>query len=146
MTISKKLLYFLVLSCFFSQNETLFAHSTTPIDEPEMITNQTELMKLLYAQVPTIILLKSKACPYCDSLSQAIKPYVIKYSKIDFNQVVNGPDMPLIATVKAADSSLKIPGFPTILFINKGKIVDSQIGFNKQTLSEKIAKFNKSTK
>lgn len=140
MDISKKLLFSLILVSNLLITQIIFAHVVDPIDEPEILTTSSTLHNAFYNQEPTVIMLKSNNCPHCRTMEEDIKPYVKQYPKINFYKATNSQQLQLIPAVKAVDSSIKIPGFPTLIFVYKGKIMDHQIGANADKIKEKITK------
>lgn len=143
MDVSKKLLLFFTLTQILQIPTTITAHATDPIDEPEMIISQTDLVNKLYSKEPTVIMLKSVACPHCTALEKEYRLSAKKHHMINFYTATNSAQLPLISTIKSVDSSLKIPGFPTLIFVYNGKIVDHQIGGNPTKMNEKLQALRK---
>jgi len=143
MDVSKKLLLFFTLTQLLQVSSTITPHSTDPIGEPEMLVTDKQLVAALYSQEPTAIMLKSTSCPHCKALEVEYRASAKKHLMINFYTATNSAQLQLIPIIKSVDASLKIPGFPTLIFIHKGKIVDHQIGGNPQKMNEKIQNLRK---
>lgn len=101
------------------------------------ITTEDDLHAALTSSKPTVILGYMDPCPHCSSIKPHMKALAKKYPKISF-ATANGPRLVMHKKVSAlSNSSIKIPGYPTTIFINNGQIVDHVIGGNKQKLDQK---------
>lgn len=143
MNVSGKLFIFFLLSQLLQAPIFLHAHATTPIGTPEEIVTQEDLHAALTSKAHAVIMLKMDPCPHCT----ALKPHFASaaknslYKKISF-YTANGPKLQAAKAIKDL-SGISIPGFPSIIYVHKGKIIDHQIGGNKKTLEEKLTKLAK---
>ena len=143
MNVSSKLFVFFLLSQLLQMPNILHAHATTPIGTPEEIITQEDLHAALTSKTPAVIMLKMDPCPHCTALRPhfASSAKNSQYKKIAF-YVANGPKLQAAKAVKDL-SGISIPGFPSIIYVHKSKIVDHQIGGSKKTLEEKLTKLAK---
>lgn len=136
MNIKKKLLtYFLIgISC---QIDT---HYTEPVSLINEISTTDELYTSLESKKPTIIKLYSQNCPYCTMFNKTFEETAKKHRSINFisadGKKLNAPKV----VADLTNGTIRIPGYPSILFIKNGKIIDHQIGGNPQVFDEKIKK------
>lgn len=145
MDVSKKLFVFFLLSQLLQMPSITVAHPITPIGIAEEIVTQEDLHTALISKIPTVIMLKMEPCPHCNALKPdfAAAAKNPAYKNINF-YIANGPKLQAAQTVKSlSGGTIKIPGFPSIIYVNHGKIVDHQIGGNSKTLIEKTNKLAK---
>lgn len=143
MNVSSKLFVFFLLSQLLQSSTILYAHATTPIDAPDEIVTQEDLHTALTSKTPAVIMLKMDPCPHCTALRPHFTAAAKKssYKKIAF-YVANGPRLQAAKAIKEL-SRISIPGFPSIIYVHKNKIVDHQIGGSKKILEEKLTKLAK---
>lgn len=151
MNISKKLFFLkkllvpknLFVSCLILFNYQSKAHYTDPISRVEQIETSDELHGQLSSKKPKVILLKSEHCPYCTIFAKTFEKAAEKHKSIKLltadGKKLNAPKIVSDYTKEA----IKIPGYPSILFIKNGKISDYQIGGNPTIFAEKLAKLLK---
>ena len=143
MKFSHKLFVVLFVTLFVQNTAFLFGHVILPPNENSTITLTEDLYAALSSQRPTVILGFMDHCPHCKTLMPFFEKLEIKYPKARFF-TVNGPQLSLHKLVaQLSDNKFKIPGFPSVVFVKNRKIVDLQIGGNKDTLEEKIKKLLK---
>lgn len=133
MNISKRLFIYIL----FFINYQSQAHYTDPVSLIDEISTTDELHGTLLSQKPTIIELYSQNCPYCKMLSATFEDKAKKYRSINFLSA-DGKRLNAPKVINDFNNSIRIPGYPSILFIKNGKIKDYQIGGNPKILEEKI--------
>ena len=137
MNISKKFfhvfLIFYTISSFSLKGH--FVDQMLLIEEIELID---DLYTALRAQKPTVIKLYSKNCPHCKMLEKPFEETAKKYKKITFisadGKKLNAPKV----VREITQDRIKIPGFPTILYIKDGAITDYLIGGDPKKHTEKV--------
>ena len=139
MNISNKLLiYFLLFS--YSQFQP---HPTEPVLLVDEITTSDELHGALQSQKECVIKLYSQHCPYCNMFSKTFNDYAKKYRSMNFmsadGKKLNAPK--IVGDI--TNNTLKIPGYPSVLYVKNGTIIDYQIGGNPKVFAEKIEKLRK---
>ncbi|MBI2344580.1 thioredoxin family protein [Candidatus Dependentiae bacterium] len=134
MNISKKLLI-LFLPII---NYQLQAHYTEPVSLIYEIPTSDELHGALESKKPCIIKLHAPNCPYCTMFSKTFEKSAKNNRKITFLSA-NGKNLnaPQIIS-NYTNGTIKIPGYPSILFIKNSKVVDYQIGGNDKIFQEKL--------
>lgn len=134
MNISNKLLIYFLL---FNYNQ-FQPHYTQPVSLVDEITTSDELHRALQSRNPTIIKLYSQNCSYCTMFSKIFEDYAKKYRSINF---ISADGKKLNAPKIVSDftkDTIKIPGYPAVLYIKNGTIADYQIGGNPKVLEEKV--------
>ncbi len=139
MNISNKLLIYFLL-CSYGQFQP---HSTEPVSLVDEITTNDELYGALQSKKPTVIKLYSQHCPYCNVFSKTFEKQAKNYRSMNFvsadGKKLNAPKI----VGDFTNNTVKIPGYPSVLYIKNGTIVDYQIGGNPQVLEEKMQKLHK---
>src|SRR3990167_8760774 len=102
----------------------LQSHFVEPITLVKEITLIDDFYKALTAQKPTAIKLYSKNCPHCKIFEKPFEESAKKCKNIDFFTIdgkrLNAPQ--IISEI--TNNQIKIPGYPTILYIKNGAITD----------------------
>jgi len=136
--IKRILLYSLTFTIYYTQ-----AHYTEPVSLIQEIVTSDEFYGAIQARKPTIIKLYSEHCPYCSIFSKTFESVAKKHRNIQFFSL-NGKKLNAPKVVSDfTKNSIKIPGYPSVLFIKNGNIVDFQIGGNPKVFEEKIQKYLK---
>ena len=139
MNISKKLLIYF----FIFTNYQFQAHYTEPVSLIYEITTRDELHGALQSKKPTTIKLYSQNCPYCNMFSKTFEASANKHGNINFLSA-NGKALNVPEVIAGfTKGNIKIPGYPSILFVKGGTIVDYQIGGDAKTFEEKLQKILK---
>lgn len=98
----------------------------------EIITIE-ELFDALNSEKPTVIKFYSMHCPHCKMFEKPFEESAKKYKNITFysadGKKLNAPKVVAEFTEKYI-KPIKIPGFPTIIYIKDGKIQNYMIGGN----------------
>jgi len=133
--IKRILIYSLTFTTYYTQT-----HYTEPVSLIQEIATTDELYGAIQATKPTIIKLYSEHCPYCSIFSKTFEDFAKKNKRIRFFSL-NGKKLNAPKVVSDfTNNSIKIPGYPSVLFIKNGSIVDFQIGGNPKVFEEKIQK------
>lgn len=139
MNISRKLLFYFLLFNY-SQFQP---HYTQPVSLVDEITTSDELHEALQSKKSTVIKLYSQNCPYCNSFSKTFEEYAKKHRSINFlsadGKKLNAPKIVSDYT----NNAIKVPGYPSVLYIKNGTISDYQIGGNPKVFEEKIHQLQK---
>lgn len=139
MNISNKLLIYLLLFNY-SQSQP---HSTEPVSLVDEIATSDELHGVLQSKKPTVIKLYSQHCPYCNIFSKTFENQAKKHRSTNFlsadGKKLNAPKV----VGDFTSNTLKIPGYPSVLYIKNGIITDYQIGGNPKVFEEKLQKLQK---
>jgi len=142
MNISKNLflvfLGFYLISSFNTQT-----HYVEPIEIVEEINHIDDFYKDLSSRKPTIIKLYSQNCPHCKMFEKPFKEMATKYRSINFLSA-DGKKLNASQIIKdVTKNEIKIPGYPSILYIKNGRIIDYLIGGDPKKLEAKIKKLIK---
>lgn len=108
-----------------------------------LIDTEDQLLAALDSQKPTAILLFMNNCTYCKTITPIFQKHALepRFKKVNFLQA-NGYDLKAHTHVKReSKDQFKIPGYPSVLFVNKGKIVDVLIGGDPTKLEQKLNSF-----
>ncbi len=109
------------------------------------MTKASDLHDALESPSAVVIKLSMPGCSHCTALAKPFGQFAQeqKYAHITFYNVANAGPSGLNTPVKIKEKSnnlIQIPGFPSFIFIKNGKIVDHQIGGDKNKLQEKLKK------
>ena len=123
----------------------LVAHPVKPITAAVELTTSEELHNALTSSQLSVIMLKMEHCPHCQTLSPVFEKYARKLlGKPLTLYVANGPALQAATMIKnVTNNTVKIPGYPSIMYVKNGKVFDHQIGGNTKTFEEKIQKLTK---
>lgn len=127
------------LLCFHS---IVLPHGIEPVSYVQEIITQDELHTALTASKPTVVLHTMEHCPHCKVLKPQLEALASKpehQNKQFF--IANGIKLQgakMLGTL--SNGTVKVPGYPTTAFVNKGKIVDHQIGGNIKGIEDKVKK------
>lgn len=103
------------------------------------VTTEDGLHMALTSSNPTVVLGYMDPCPHCSSIKPNLATLAKKYPKINFI-TANGPRLVMHKKVAAlSNNTIKVPGYPTTVFVNNGNIIDHVIGGNKQKLDQKTS-------
>lgn len=142
MNISKKF-FRLFFGLYLIGTLNLDGHYVQNLALVEEIVLLDDLYKALNAKKPTVIKLYSKNCPHCKIFEKPFEETAKKYQSIDFFSA-NGKTLDASKIIKdITNNQIKIPGYPSILFIKNGKIVDYLIGGDPKKHTEKVKKLIK---
>lgn len=144
MMISRKvsLLLFVTLA---TQVNRIIPHYAQPIFAVHEITTSIELLNALNSQNAVVLKLSMPGCSHCTAFAKPFEQFSKEnqYANITFYNVANaglsGLNLPAVIREKS-NNAIKLPGFPSFIFIKNGKIVDHQIGGNKTILETKLKK------
>lgn len=112
-------------------------------DLVKAIATEDAFLSLLDQDSPTVVMCWMDNCPHCNTIKPAFNKLAQepKYKKISFAQA-NGPALKIHKHVaretEHSDKPLKIPGFPSFVFIKGKRIVDVLIGGNEDKLKQKL--------
>jgi thiol-disulfide isomerase/thioredoxin len=145
MNISKK--FFNVFLVFYTISTiNVQAHYIEPMLQVEELMLLDDFYKALGAQKPTVIKLYSKNCPHCKMFEKPFEEGAKKHKNVDFFSA-DGKKLNASTIVKeVTHNKIKIPGFPTILYIKDGAIVDYMIGGDPKKHTEKVESLIHGTK
>ncbi|MCX5924558.1 MAG: thioredoxin family protein [Candidatus Dependentiae bacterium] len=137
-------LFIFILSLSLAQNLTyLNGHATTPPNPVGEITAEDKLHTALTSSTPTIVMGYMSNCPHCNTLKPTYEKLALQHRSIDFVKV-NGPQHKMHTHVaQLTNGDKRIPGYPSIAFVNNGVITDVLIGGNKEKLEAMIVDFEK---
>ncbi len=118
----------------------LMGHMVTPpADLVREVSTEEGLHAALTSSTPTVILGYMDPCPHCASIKPYFSVLARKHPKINFI-TANGPKLIMHKKVAAlTNNSIKIPGYPTMIFVYDGSIIGHVIGGNKQKLEKMVA-------
>ena len=108
-----------------------------------LIDTEDQLLAALDSQNPTAVLLFMNNCTYCKTITPVFQKHALepRFKNVKFLQA-NGYDLKAHTHVKReSKDQFKVPGYPSVLFINKGKIVDVLIGGDPTKLEQKLNSF-----
>lgn len=136
-----------ILNVFFLfyiiESFKLECHYVDKISLVQDIGNTEELLDALNSEKPTVIKLYSLHCPHCKMFEKPFEESAKKHKEIHFysadGKKLNAPKIIAEFTEKY-DKQIKIPGFPTILYIKDGKIQNHMIGGNPKKHTENLNK------
>ncbi len=119
---------------------------------PELLTTiatEDELLTILENNKPTVIMGFMDHCNHCNTIAPEFEKMAHdkKYNHITFMKANgHGPHGLKIHKHVARESKNKftIPGYPSFIFINHGKIVNVLIGGDKDKLEQHLKQFKKS--
>lgn len=127
-------------------------HATSNLDleDPDhtnQIMYEENVEPALMSQKPTVILAYMDHCNHCHALLPFFKQQAKEMTKVRF-LTINGPKLHLpkyvaLLSKKYGNEEFKIIGFPSIIFVKNGKIIDLQTGGSQKKLQEKLLKYFK---
>jgi len=94
------------------------------------VKDQNNLKSLIYeSQGPILISLYMDRCGWCNKMEPIIEKLSQedKFAPITF-YTANGPELQAPKLLQAHTSKQEVPGYPFIILMNHGKIIDKQIG------------------
>ncbi|MFA5998633.1 MAG: thioredoxin family protein [Candidatus Babeliales bacterium] len=140
-------LFIFLLSISLAQNLTyLNGHATTVPNPVGEITSEDKLHAALTSSTPTLVMGYMSNCPHCNTLKPMYEKLALQHRSIDFLKV-NGPQHKMHTHVaQLTNGDKRIPGYPSIAFVNNGVVTDVLIGGNKNKLESMIADFEKDLK
>ena len=136
---------------FLTSHATTPPQATTPpIGAVSEVTTEDGLHGALTSSTPTVVMGYMHNCTHCNALKPDFTMLAKKYPKINFI-LANGPNLIMHKRVaQLTDNAIKIPGYPTVVFINPAasphQITDSLIGGNRQKLISKVEALAAATK
>lgn len=144
MDISKKTFIFFCIIQIILISYQATAHQVLPINQPEPITTVDDFYQCINNTAKNgskaVLFLQMNNCPHCKALMQAYQKNMLnsKYQSLDF-RTANGPMLQAHELVKNISANkINIPGYPVILYVKNGKILDHQIGGDAKTLTAKL--------
>lgn len=142
----KNILKYSIL-CLIFATANIAAHV---LNEDDIVSIQTEqnLQDLLSNHLgPSAIFLYMDNCSWCKKMHTFFQAAANNnnFNSITFYQG-NGPSLKASAAIKTMLKK-EIPGYPTIFFMNQGKVIDQQIGFDSnENFSKKLTKLMNASK
>ncbi len=137
MDISKKL-FRVFFGLYLISSFNLHTHYVEAIELVEEINTLDDFYKALSSKKPTIIKLYSQNCPHCKIFEEPFKETARKNRNITFLSA-DGKRLNASQIVKeVTHGKIKIPGYPSILYIKNGVIVDVLIGGDAKKHTEKV--------
>jgi thiol-disulfide isomerase/thioredoxin len=137
MDISKKF-FRLFFGLYLISTFNLQTHYVEAVELVDEIALIDDFYKALSSKKPTIIKLYSKNCPHCKMFEEPFKETARKYRNINFLSA-DGKKLNAAQVVKeVTNGKIQIPGYPTILYIKNGAIVDMLIGGDPKKHTEKV--------
>ena len=100
-----------------------------------------DLQEALDNNQPTIIKTYSNGCVFCDMITKSFKDLASKYKKITFAEA-NGKALDAHKLISSkSNGKHTITGYPTFIFVHKGKIHSLHIGAREEELKDKVESF-----
>lgn len=126
-----------ILLLFLSIHEICIPQTLHAKKQVQQILYDNELLDIFSPNKKTYAVLgTSPGCPWCNKIKPIFQELQQKFPHISFIEV-NGSNLPL--HVHAKKQNIGIKGYPTILFVKNGKIVDMQVGYtSKNKIEEKL--------
>lgn len=150
---NKSLIVFFVI--FFIQGASFLSGHVLPSldgaesDKLKEIVYEEDVPTALTSKKPTVILAYMENCNHCQHLKPFFKKQSLKMPGVTF-LIVNGPKLsiPKYVTIRSKEQKLlnpkshefRIIGFPSIIFVKDGSIIDLQTGGSPGALAEKLIK------
>lgn len=142
MDISKKLFH-VFFGLYLISSFNLQTHYVEAIEIVEEINTLDDFYKALSSKKPTIIKLYSQNCPHCRIFKEPFKDTARKNRNITFFSA-DGKKLNASQIVKEiTHNKIKIPGYPSILYIKDGVISDILIGGDPKKHTEKVKSLSK---
>jgi thiol-disulfide isomerase/thioredoxin len=142
MNISKNL-FRVFFGLYLISSFHLQTHYVEPIELIEEIKLLEQFLDTLNSKKPTIIKLHSQNCPHCKMFEEPFKETARKNRHITFLSA-DGKRLNASQIIKeVTHGKIKIPGYPSILYIKDGVITDVLIGGDTKKHIEKVKNLTK---
>lgn len=143
---SNRFFIFMFSMAFVQGNNVMLSHMLATPSRVNSITTEDGQHAALTSQKPTVIMGYMHHCPHCNHLKPIFDKLANKYPLISF-VTINGPALNMHQKVAyLTNGTKKIPGYPTVVAIKNGKIVDMVIGGDKKKIETMIAKLEANTR
>jgi thioredoxin-like negative regulator of GroEL len=115
-----KIIQCLILYALIVITPTIMACPHDPSSIVEITSIEHHQNFLNNHQGPCVVLYHMTNCIYCEKIKPIFQKMPGMFDHVTF-YMVNGPEI-------NAEQDVRIDGYPTMLFLNHGQIVDTQIG------------------
>ena len=139
-------LYFIILlsqSTVHSEATSVKSADLSSSEAVSAIPTEDAFLNALDQAKPIVIMCWMENCPHCNTIKPIFYQFAQdkKYKNISFAHA-NGPDLKIHKHIaretQAYEKPLKIPGYPSFIFIKDKKVVDVLIGGSEDKLKQKL--------